>query len=165
MFNPETKDIVINEFEITDKKVVRGEVTTKFSMGVITGTKVTVTNNPTVLASSEITQEIIKKVNSVNVKFETTEVISTVTTLYPDQVKVVTLFKDVEKNEVTKVVSFFDKKTSEVKMVESDRVLSTINVAKIEKEVFSTAECIAAKKATPLSAPVFNLSRDDTQKL
>lgn len=80
MFNPETKDIVINEFEITDKKVVRSEVATKLSVDVITGTKVTVTNNPTVIASSEITQEVIKKVNSVDVKFETTEVISSETT-------------------------------------------------------------------------------------
>lgn len=117
VFNPDTKDIVINEFEITDKKPITTEVATKFNVDVITGTKVTVTNNPTVLASSEITQEIIKKITSVDQKFETTEVISSATTEYPDKVMVVSLFKDIEKNEVTKVVSIFDKKTSEVKIV------------------------------------------------
>lgn len=66
VFNPDTKDIVINEFEITDKKPITTEVATKFNVDVITGTKVTVTNNPTVLASSEITQEIIKKITSVD---------------------------------------------------------------------------------------------------
>lgn len=70
--NSETKDIVINDFKITDKKVITSEVATKFNVDVITGTKVTVTNNPTVIASSEITQEIVKKVNEVDRKFETT---------------------------------------------------------------------------------------------
>ena len=49
-----TKNIVVNTFDIVEKKVVKKEIVTEFNVDTVTGSKVTVTTNPTVLASSEI---------------------------------------------------------------------------------------------------------------
>ena len=70
------------------------KVVTEFNVDVITGAKETVTNNPTVLASSEIMQSITKKVHQIDTKFENTILVSSTTTEYPDKVKVVSIFKD-----------------------------------------------------------------------
>lgn len=63
--NPETEEIQITEYEVVQQVVSETEVITEFKVDVITGTKVTVTNNPTVIASSQIMQTISEEVKSV----------------------------------------------------------------------------------------------------
>ena len=115
----------------------------------ITGTKETVTNNPTVLASSEIMQSITKKVHQIDTKYESTVLVSSTTTEYPDKVKVVSIFKDEPQNEAIEVVSIFDKKTSEVTVVETQKVEVTQSVSKVNKHVFTAEELITVETNYP----------------
>ena len=62
-------------------------------------------------------KEITKKVTTIDSTFETTELISSTTTEYPDKVKVISLFKDDTTKQVQQVVSIFDKKTSKVEII------------------------------------------------
>ena len=64
-WSPETEEIQITEYEVVQQVVSETEVITEFKVDVITGTKVTVTNNPTVIASSQIMQTISEEVKSV----------------------------------------------------------------------------------------------------
>jgi hypothetical protein len=59
------------------------------------------------------------------------------------------LFKDTKKNEVTQVVSIYDKKTNKVEVIEKVQVPSTTTVSTIQKEVFSSAELITAEESYP----------------
>lgn len=52
------------------------------------------TNNPTILASSEIMTSITKKVKKDEKTFENSVLTASVTTEYPEKVKVVSLYKD-----------------------------------------------------------------------
>lgn len=62
------------------------------------------------------------------------------TTEYPETVKVISLFKDEASNKAIQVVSIFNKKTSEVKIIETESVLTTKNTASTEKQVFTSSE-------------------------
>ena len=149
VFNPVTKDIVVNTFDIVEKKVVKKEIVTEFNVDMITGTKVTVTTNPTVLASSEIMKEITKEVIKTKETLEQTVLTSSTTTEYPDKVKVVSLYKDETSNEVTQVVSLFDKKTSKVEIVETERVSSSKTIATTDRSVFTSSEIVTAEHNYP----------------
>ena len=78
-------------------------------------------------------QEITKKVTTVDHSFETKEITSSTTTEYPDKVKVVSLYKDEGTKEVTQVVSIFDKKTSQVEIVETEKVSSTQTIPTVDR--------------------------------
>ena len=138
--NPDTEEIEIDNFEFIDQPNIPEEIKTEFNIDVITGTKVTFTNNPTVLASSEIMQEITKKVQTTDTTYQTTVMTSSATTEYPEKVKVVSLFKDETTNQAIEVISLFDKKTSEVTIVETKKVQVTQVVPTIKREIFTPAE-------------------------
>lgn len=122
------------------------ETITEFSVDVTSGTKVTTTNNPTVLASSEIMKTITEKVQTSQTGYESSTMTSSTTTEYPDKVKVVSLFKEPTGQKAIQVVCIFDKKTSEVTIVESEAVPVTRIVPTAEREVFTAGELASVEK-------------------
>lgn len=72
------------------------------------------TNNPTVLASSEMMKTITEQVKIVDVKLTDTVMTASTTTEYPEKVKVVSIFTNETTKQSVQVVSIFDKETSKV---------------------------------------------------
>ena len=78
-------------------------------------------------------QTITEEVHKIDVKYESSVITSSTTTEYPDKVKVISLYKDETSNQVTQVVSIFDKKTSKVEIIQTERVSSTQTVATVDR--------------------------------
>lgn len=89
-------------------------VVTEFKVDTNTGVKQTVTNSPTVLASSEMMKTITEQVKIVDKKLVETVLTASITTEYPEKVKVVSIFSNEITKESVQVVSIFDKQTSQV---------------------------------------------------
>lgn len=75
-----TGDIGINTFDVVSQPVMPKNVVTEFKVDTVTGTKLTVTNNPTVLASSEMMKTITEKVKAADVTLEKAVLTSSTTT-------------------------------------------------------------------------------------
>ncbi len=75
-----TGDIGINTFDVVSQPVMPKNVVTEFKVDTVTGTKLTVTNNPTVLASSEMMKTITEKVKATDVTLEKAVLTSSTTT-------------------------------------------------------------------------------------
>lgn len=69
---------------------------TEFRVDTLTGTKTTITNDTTVIKSSEITTALVKELQQTKSVLATAEIISTTTVEYPDKVKVITVFESGE---------------------------------------------------------------------
>lgn len=132
-YNSESGEIVMTEFEQVAHPNKPAETITEFNVDVTTGTKVTTTNNPTVLASSEIMKTITKQVQITETGYESGVLTASTTTEYPDKVKVVSLFKESTEGKTIQVVSIFDKKTSKVTIVESESVPATRTIPTVER--------------------------------
>lgn len=94
-------------------------------------------------------QSITKKVHQIDTKYENQVIVSAVTTEYPDKVKVVSIFKDEPQREAVEVISIFDKTTSEVTIVETQRVDIVKTVPTTTKQVFTPEELTTAQENYP----------------
>lgn len=91
-YNPSTKEIKLNDYHILQAAQVKQDSVTEFRVDALTGTKTTITNDTTVIKSSEITTALVKELQQTKSVLATAEIISTTTVEYPDKVKVVTVF-------------------------------------------------------------------------
>lgn len=61
-YNPTTNVVVVNNFDIINQPIVPQDIKTEFRVDTTSGAKITVTNNPVVLESSEILKSISENV-------------------------------------------------------------------------------------------------------
>lgn len=92
-YNPSTKEIKLNDYQLLQSAETKEEAVTEFRVDALTGTKTTITNDTTVIASSEITTALVKELQQTKSVLATAHIISTTTVEYPDKVKVVTIFE------------------------------------------------------------------------
>lgn len=110
---------------------------TEFRVDALTGTKTTITNDTTVIKSSEITTALVKELQQAKSDMANKEIISTTTVEYPDKVKVVTVFQSGEAPQsgessdasgetgelvpipTTQVTSIYDKLTQSVRIIDT----------------------------------------------
>jgi hypothetical protein len=141
-YNPVTQISTISDFVVLEQPTITVNTTTEFTVDVLTGAKLTITNNPTVIASSTILQSISATVISTqhNTNLVMTESSSTE---YQDSIKVVSIFVDQTSHQATQVVSFFDKTTSTVQVVDSRPTVTL--TTEIKKEVYTASEVTTLK--------------------
>lgn len=104
-------------------KPVEGPIITEFKVDTVTGTKITTTNDTTVIASSEITTNLVTEMKVSYPKVAQEVILSSTTVEYPDKVKVITVFEDsTSSSNVTQVTSIYDKSTASVTIIETQSV-------------------------------------------
>jgi hypothetical protein len=140
-YNPSTKEIKLNDYQLLQTAETKQEAVTEFRVDALTGTKTTITNDTTVITSSEITTALVKELHQSKSVLATAHILSTTTVEYPDKVKVVTIFQaedaqTVESGEsgesgeitatpTTQVTSIYDKLTSSVRIIDTTTSTTT----------------------------------------
>lgn len=148
-YNKVTGEVTVNNFNVVSQPLTVQDIKTEFNVDLVTGTKQTITNNPQVLASSDIMKNITQKVKDISVTLSNSDLIYSVTVEYPDSVKVVSIYNDQPNNQSTQVVSLFNKQTSTVQILDTHSVSSTTTAPVIHREIFTTSELVSVQENNP----------------
>jgi hypothetical protein len=148
-YNPASEEVSIDSFNLIDKPVAKADILTEFKVDTVTGTKLTVTNSSTVLASSDILKAITEQFKLTNPNINDTILTSSASTEYPGKVKVVSIFTDQVSNQSTQVVSIFNKQSETVQIIETQPLTSSVTLPTITREVYTTDQIASAQTIYP----------------
>lgn len=120
-YNASSEQISVSTYDVIElARPVDGPIITEFKVDTVTGTKITTTNDTTVIASSQITTTLVTEMKISYPKVAQESILSSTTVEYPDKVKVITVFEDsTSSSNVTQVTSIYDKSTSSVTIIET----------------------------------------------
>lgn len=123
-YNTSSGQVAVNTYHVIEVgKPIEGPIITEFKVDTVTGTKITTTNDTTVIASSEITTNLVTEMKISYPKVAQEVILSSTTVEYPDKVKVITVFEDsTSSSNVTQVTSIYDKSTASVTIIETQSV-------------------------------------------